>query len=175
MFTFATLVGGVGAVLILVGLVGGGISFSGTVIPPVGKIARVLCFAMGGVMLPLGVFLAVIPIEVDPPVPVPPPPGPPGCETTLSERSAPDANCWSSSEFNFLNAMEADGVNYLPYSTDQDIVDIAWATCDSFSDGMTLEESADIFIQSGIDVDTSTAIVFYSVNHLCPENSYILE
>lgn len=192
MFTFATIVGGAGAVLILVGLVGGGITFSGTVIPPVGRIARVLCFAVGGVMLPLGVFLAVAtPIGSDPPVPPSPtvlndvephdnattaPGTPVPCtETTLSERSAPDANCWSVSETNFLKAMDAEGIDYLAYGTDQDIVDLAWTICDSFSAGMTLEESADILIQSEIDLDTSATIVFHAVEHLCPGNSYILE
>ena len=139
-------------------------------------------------MLPLGVFLAVTPVPPSPPSPPSPsfspsPPSPPSpssppvpCTETLpSERSAPDADCWSGSETNFLKAMDAEGINYLAYGTDQDIVDLAWTICDSFSAGTTLEESADILTQSGIDVDTNAMTIFYAVRHLCPENSYILE
>lgn len=57
MTTLAIFVGSAGVVAILVGLVGGEFSFSGTVMPTVGKTARVGCFVMGGVLLALGIIL----------------------------------------------------------------------------------------------------------------------
>lgn len=55
----ATIIGAVGAVLLLVGLVGGGFEFSGSVMPKVGKFARVLCFTIGGFMVLVSIGLAV--------------------------------------------------------------------------------------------------------------------
>lgn len=62
MDTLATILGLGGVVLILVGLIGGGFTFSGTVMPAVGKVARVPCFAVGGVM----VFLALAVVFYEP-------------------------------------------------------------------------------------------------------------
>ncbi len=184
MSTLATLVGGAGVILILVGLVGGGFTFSGTVVPAVGKIARVLCFAVGGVMLPVGIFLAFTPVGPDPvPSPQPQPgpttePGPPPSSTapvvpyTPPERSAPGAERWSTSEIDFFYALDADGINYLAYGTKQETADLAWTMCDSFSAGVTLEEMSGILVQT-YDVDTTAAIQTYGVLHLCPENEYV--
>jgi len=57
MGTLATILGAAGAMLVLVGLVGGGFTFSGSVMPKVGKLSRVLCFAIGGVLLLTSVSL----------------------------------------------------------------------------------------------------------------------
>lgn len=48
-----------GAVLILVGLVGGGFTFSGSVMPSVGKAARIPCLGIGGVLVVVAVGLVV--------------------------------------------------------------------------------------------------------------------
>lgn len=55
----ATIIGGVGAVLLLVGLVGGGFEFSGSVMPKVGRVSRVLSFATGGLLLLTALGLAI--------------------------------------------------------------------------------------------------------------------
>ena len=67
MTTLAAIIGGAAVVLILVGLVGGGFTFSGSVMPTVGKTARVLCFLVGGVMLTVAISLAFY--DLSPPTP----------------------------------------------------------------------------------------------------------
>jgi hypothetical protein len=57
----AVLLASFGGILILVGLVGGGFTFSGSVMPRVGKVARVPCFIVGAVLLFSGVIVAFIP------------------------------------------------------------------------------------------------------------------
>ncbi len=44
----AVVVGTAGVVFVLVGLVGGGFTFSGSVMPKVGKLARTFCSRVGG-------------------------------------------------------------------------------------------------------------------------------
>jgi hypothetical protein len=56
--TSATVIGSVGGVLLLVGLVAGGFEFSGSVMPRAGRIARILCFAVGGTLLLIAVGLS---------------------------------------------------------------------------------------------------------------------
>jgi hypothetical protein len=51
MFTLAIVLGSVGALLILVGLIGGDFTFSGSVIPKVGRVSRVLSFTVGGCLV----------------------------------------------------------------------------------------------------------------------------
>jgi hypothetical protein len=65
MGTLATILGAVGAVLLLVGLVGGGFTFSGSVMPKVGKVSRVLCFAIGGVLLVTSLGLVATDVTTD--------------------------------------------------------------------------------------------------------------
>jgi hypothetical protein len=66
MGTLATILGAAGAMLILVGLVGGGFTFSGSVMPKVGKLSRVLCFAIGGVMLLMSIGLVATDVGTEP-------------------------------------------------------------------------------------------------------------
>jgi hypothetical protein len=58
MVTLAVVLGLAGAVLLLVGLVGGGFTFSGTVMPVVGKAVRFPCFLVGGVLVFASIVLA---------------------------------------------------------------------------------------------------------------------
>ena len=67
MGTLATILGGSGAVLLLVGLVGGGFEFSGSVMPRVGNVSRVLCFGFGGLLVLTAVGLVAADIEMTPP------------------------------------------------------------------------------------------------------------
>jgi hypothetical protein len=48
-----------GALLILVGLIGGGFSFSGSMMPVVGKAIRIPCFIVGIVLVFYAIFLAL--------------------------------------------------------------------------------------------------------------------
>lgn len=69
METLAIIVGGAGVLLVLVGLIGGDFTFSGSVVPKVGSISRVFCFAIGGVFMLTAVVLAFgasVPPAVDP-------------------------------------------------------------------------------------------------------------
>jgi hypothetical protein len=59
MITLAILLATIGGILILVGLVGGGFTFSGSVMPRVGKFARVPCFIVGAILLLTGIGVAV--------------------------------------------------------------------------------------------------------------------
>jgi hypothetical protein len=63
--------GGAAVILILVGLIGGGFTFSGSVMPIVGTTARVLCFIVGGLMLFFAIALAAW--DLSPPGPTPSP------------------------------------------------------------------------------------------------------
>lgn len=54
----STVLGLVGGVLILVGLIGGGFSFSGTMMPAVGKVVRIPCFIIGGILVISAITLA---------------------------------------------------------------------------------------------------------------------
>src|SRR5215218_4210541 len=94
MGTLATILGAAGAVLLLVGLVGGGFSFSGAVMPKDSKVSRVLCFAIGGVLLVTSLRLVATDAATEPAVagetpasPSPndasPPPPPPASPTPL--------------------------------------------------------------------------------------------
>lgn len=55
----ATIFGAAGAMLVLVGLIGGGFTFSGSIMPRVGGLSRVLCFGVGGVLLVLSLGIVV--------------------------------------------------------------------------------------------------------------------
>jgi hypothetical protein len=59
MTTLAILLATLGGILVLVGLVGGGFTFSGSVMPRVGKFARVPCFIVGAILLIAGISIAV--------------------------------------------------------------------------------------------------------------------
>jgi len=58
--TTSAVLGLVGGVLILVGLIGGGFSFSGTVMPTVGKAVRIPCFIVGSILVVYAIFLALV-------------------------------------------------------------------------------------------------------------------
>lgn len=58
MIQLALVVGAAGVMLLLVGLIGGGFTFSGSVMPTVGKLPRVLCFAFGGLLTLLAIGMA---------------------------------------------------------------------------------------------------------------------
>jgi hypothetical protein len=60
MFTLAIVLGSVGALLILVGLIGGDFTFSGSVIPKVGKVSRVLSFTVGGFLVLSALFIVIL-------------------------------------------------------------------------------------------------------------------
>ncbi|MBO3103500.1 hypothetical protein [Cellulomonas fengjieae] len=64
METLSFILGSGGVVLLLVALVGGGFTFSGSVFPRIGKVARVPCFVMGSAMLlvAIGLVVAVEPL-----------------------------------------------------------------------------------------------------------------
>ncbi|GAA4963415.1 hypothetical protein WHI96_19575 [Pseudonocardia tropica] len=57
--TLSVVMGGAGVVLLLVGLIGGGFTFSGSVMPTVGRAPRVACFAVGSVLLLLALFFGL--------------------------------------------------------------------------------------------------------------------
>lgn len=59
MDSLSVVLGLAGAVLILVGLIGGGFTFSGSVMPAVGKVARIPCLIVGGVLVFFAIGLAV--------------------------------------------------------------------------------------------------------------------
>jgi hypothetical protein len=48
-----------GALLILVGLIGGGFSFSGSMMPVVGKVVRIPCFIVGVILIAYAIALAL--------------------------------------------------------------------------------------------------------------------
>jgi hypothetical protein len=56
--TTSAVLGLVGGLLILIGLVGGGFSFSGTTMPTVSKVVRIPCFVIGGVLVFAAIALA---------------------------------------------------------------------------------------------------------------------
>jgi hypothetical protein len=59
MMTLAIVLAPAGAMLLLVALIGGGFTFSGWAMPKIGKIARIPCFVIGGVLVLLAISLAV--------------------------------------------------------------------------------------------------------------------
>lgn len=60
MVELALILGGAGVVMLLVGLVGGGFTFSGSVMPTVGKPMRVVCFAVGGLLTVAALSMAAL-------------------------------------------------------------------------------------------------------------------
>jgi hypothetical protein len=60
MDSLSVVLGLAGAILILVGLIGGGFTFSGSVMPAVGKIARIPCLIVGGVLVFFAIGLAAM-------------------------------------------------------------------------------------------------------------------
>lgn len=56
----SAVIGFTGAILLLIGLVGGGFTFSGSIFPKVGKIARVPCLLVGGLLIFVALGLASI-------------------------------------------------------------------------------------------------------------------
>jgi type IV secretory pathway protease TraF len=66
MVTLAVILGPVGAVLLLVSLVGGGFSFSGWAMPKIGRVARIPCFVIGAVLVVLSIPLAVADSSMNP-------------------------------------------------------------------------------------------------------------
>jgi len=55
----ATIFGAAGVILVLVGLIGGGFTFSGSIMPKVGGVSRILCFGVGGLLLLLSLGIVV--------------------------------------------------------------------------------------------------------------------
>ncbi len=60
MTTLAVLLATLGGILLLVGLVGGGFTFYGNVMPTVGKRVRLPCFIIGVVLLIIGIRVAFV-------------------------------------------------------------------------------------------------------------------
>jgi hypothetical protein len=60
MDSLSVVLGLAGAILILVGLIGGGFTFSGSVMPAVGKVARIPCLIVGGILVFFAIGLAGI-------------------------------------------------------------------------------------------------------------------
>lgn len=77
MGTVAVILGLAGVLLLLAGLIGGGFSFSGSVIPVVSGAARVPCFFIGGLLIAVSILMAVVeftgPVESAAPVTEPSP------------------------------------------------------------------------------------------------------
>lgn len=72
MGSLSVVLGLAGAILILVGLIGGGFTFSGSVMPAVGKVARIPCLIVGAVLVFFAIGLAGIEggiVEADSPAP----------------------------------------------------------------------------------------------------------
>jgi hypothetical protein len=82
----AVVLGSAGVILVLVGLIGGGFTFSGSVMPVVGKVARLGSFGVGGVLI----FVAMIVMAVDKTTPAEAAPTTPSESTDPSGSSAPD-------------------------------------------------------------------------------------
>src|SRR5215217_6059501 len=89
MGTLATILGAAGAMLILVGLVGGGFTFSGSVMSKVRKLSRVLCFAIGGVLLLMSIGLVATDVGTEPAVAEPPASASPGSVDTSAPPAPP--------------------------------------------------------------------------------------
>ena len=68
MFPLSWVLGAAGAVLIVVGAIGGGFSFSGSVVPRVGAVGRIISLALGAVLVFGGLMLdpALQPAEPTP-------------------------------------------------------------------------------------------------------------
>lgn len=66
----SVVIGLTGAVLLLIGLVGGGFTFSGSIFPKVGKVARVPCLLIGGLLIFVALGLASIEAGLVQPEPV---------------------------------------------------------------------------------------------------------
>ena len=64
MTELAVLLGLAGVLLVMVGLLGGGFTFSGTIVPRVGRLIRLPCFLVGGLFVVLSVGLIVF-IQTD--------------------------------------------------------------------------------------------------------------
>ncbi|WP_410608295.1 hypothetical protein [Amycolatopsis sp. lyj-109] len=60
MGTVAVILGLAGVLLLLAGLIGGGFSFSGSVIPVVSGAARIPCFFIGGLLIAVSILMAVV-------------------------------------------------------------------------------------------------------------------
>jgi hypothetical protein len=60
MFPLSLVLGSTGALLIVVGAVGGGFTFSGLVVPAVGAAGRILSFAVGALLVVVGLIVFVM-------------------------------------------------------------------------------------------------------------------
>jgi hypothetical protein len=60
MGTVAVILGLAGVLLLLAGLIGGGFSFSGSVIPVVSGAARIPCFFIGGLLITVSILMAAV-------------------------------------------------------------------------------------------------------------------
>src|SRR3954451_9255912 len=97
MLPLAVVFGSAGAMLILIGLVGGGFTFSGSVMPRVGGISRVLSFSVGGVLVVIALAITSFDLDVRSeigPAPIAPataaPPAEPSWETAPSVAPSTD-------------------------------------------------------------------------------------
>lgn len=91
MFALAIVLGSVGALLILVGLIGGDFTFSGSVIPKVGRFARVLSFTVGGLLVLSALFVVLL----DPSISGPPSPTP----ASMTAQNSPSTSVLPSSSY----------------------------------------------------------------------------
>jgi hypothetical protein len=113
----AIVFGSVGAVLLIVGMVGGNIEFSGAVIPEVGKVARVLSTATGGILVIFALSVAFLDLASTPGTSITPTtsqaapvaPGPAASESPTTP-AAP-----SSSSSTVTAPIQAGGVGGLAY------------------------------------------------------------
>jgi hypothetical protein len=148
MFPLSWVLGTAGAVLIVVGAIGGGFSFSGSVIPRVGAAGRVVSLALGAVLVLSGLILDP---ALQPPAPTPsshvdPPPS--------VDQQVVDL---LSSRPSFTGVSGAD------------LVAIAHAECDVLRSGGSGSDVIDVATSNGVSYSDAAYQLQVSVAAYCAE------
>jgi Protein of unknown function (DUF732) len=154
MITLAVVLGSVGAMLMLVGLVGGGFSFSGSVMPKVGTIARTLSFSFGSVL----VLSSLMVVAVDPSL------GP-----TKSEpiQTAPTAIVESVPAGYDVPGLLRSRPSFTDYS-DQDLDGLARAMCSDLRAGSRGRDEVQVLVDHGISTDDAIYALAAATTAYCP-------
>jgi hypothetical protein len=155
MFPLSWVLGTAGAVLIVIGAIGGGFSFSGSVIPRVGAAGRVASLALGTVLVFGGLMLDPALAPAPSPEPVPAPVSAPAAGPSIDQQVID----LLSGRPSFAGA---DGA---------DLVAIAHAECDVLRNGGSVDDVLDVATSSGVSYSDAVYQLQVSVAAYCSDYS----
>jgi len=163
--------GSVGAILILVGVVGGGFTFSGSVMPKVGGLARLLSFSAGGVLVVFALALVGLDTPSASPGPAPDPPSVGGADSGASDGGGQTAPriALTAVDQRVVTLLQA-RPSFQNYSGDQ-VVKIEHTVCQILDNGGRGRDIVQTMTDTGASEDDAIYALAVATTAYCPSYS----